>query len=397
MESSEARRVIEALRCGLPPDGYVQHFTVGRKSEINTLKTRLSQQKQGPLLLKANFGSGKSHLLRFLREVALEEGYTVSSVALDARSAIRFNRMDQIMGAIWRGLEVPNVDNQRGVRAFFDTICHKIETYKIKTSKGFYHDLTNNWRWDFSKILESPSVFVAIRAWATGFDQIHDLVEDWLFQPWLYYAQRRLLYTRLVEQMRTHFRDPRPEWKFYNEGIFDFRAQGYAQSWAALRDIHKLSLEAGLKGLIILFDEFEDIITNIKNIKHQEAAFWNLFEFYAGNEFKGMTYFAVTPDFAQKCILRLLEKGRWDYDYTMFEKLPTFEMSPLEEEELQKLALKILEVHGIAYDWEPDLSMKMSKLRAIVRQASSIQIQDRARHTIRQIVKYLERLIENTI
>ncbi len=397
MNPSEARRAIEDLRIGLPPDGYVKYFTVGRKSEIDQLKSRLSQQQKGPLLLKANPGSGKSHLLRFLHEVALEKGYSVSSVTLDAKSAIRFNRMDQILGAIWRGIELPNVNKQRGIRPFLDAICKTIEASKKVGREDFWYNLTNNWQWDFSRCLESPSIFIAIRAWATGLDQIHDLIEDWLFQPWLYYAQRRLLYTRLIEQLRKYFRDPRPEWKFYNEGIFDFRAQGYTQSWAALRDIHKLSLEAGLKGLIILFDEFEDIITNMRNIKHQEGAFWNLFEFYNGNEFKGMTYFAVTPDFVNKCKLRLLQKGIWDYDYTMFDKLPTFEMSPLQVEELQELALKILQVHGVAYNWDPDLLMKMSDLRGIVKRAASIQIQDRARHTIREIVKYLDRLIEDII
>ncbi|OGP85095.1 MAG: hypothetical protein A2V87_08600 [Deltaproteobacteria bacterium RBG_16_58_17] len=72
-----------------------------------------------------------------------------------------------------------------------------------------------------------------------------------------------------------------------------------------------------------------------------------------GDEFQGMTYFAVTPDFTRKCKTLLLQKGRWDYDYSLFDKIPTFEMSPLTAEELQELAIRILEVHGIAYYWEP--------------------------------------------
>jgi hypothetical protein len=173
--------------------------------------------------------------------------------------------------------------------------------------------------------------------------------------------------------------------------------QGYSQSWAILRDIHKLSLATGFKGFVILFDEFEDVIHNLKRVDHQEAAFWNLFTFYDGREFPGMSFFAVTPDFVRKSKRLLLEKNRWDYDFSRFDTLPTFEMSPLSEDELQELAIRILEAHGTAYEWEPDLAMKMLDLKAIVRKASSIQVQDRARHAIRQIVQFLDELLEDRL
>lgn len=395
MNPSHAQRVIEALRIGIPPDGYVCHFTVGRKSEIDRLNTRLSKAHKGALLLKANYGSGKTHLLRFLKERALEEGYVVSSVTLDAKSAVRFNRMDQILGAIWRGLEIPNSNGGRGVRSFLNEICTKIETSKSKKKACFWRDLSNEWRWDFSDVLEAPAIFIGLRAWSTGKTTIQDLVEAWFLDPSVYKNQRKELYTKLIWQLRDRFRDPRYDWQFYKDGIFDFQIQAYTQSWAAFRDIHKLSMEAGYRGFIILFDEFEDVIHNLRNIKHQQSAFWNLFEFYGGKKFDGMTYFAVTPDFTKKCKTLLLQKGCWDYDYSLFDKLPTFEMSPLTAEELQELALKILEVHGFAYDWEPDSIMKMSQLKAIVAKTASVQVQDRARQTIKDIVKYLDRLIED--
>src|SRR5690348_14586362 len=115
MTSGEASKVVESLRKGIPPDGHVRHFTVGRVSETGQLLGRLEQQKSGPLLLHANFGAGKSHLLRFIREAALEQGFAISWVELDAMSAVRFNRMDQILGAICRGIEIPGCTGERGV------------------------------------------------------------------------------------------------------------------------------------------------------------------------------------------------------------------------------------------------------------------------------------------
>lgn len=400
MNATEAQRVIEALRTGLPPDGYVRHFTVGRQSEISQLTAKLANAQPGPLLLKANYGSGKTHLLRFVREAALEEGYAVSSVTLDARSAVRFNRMDQILGAIWRGLEIPFLPGHKGVRSFFEFIHQHIERAKSESSgQEFWRELTNNWRWDFSQALESPAMFIAIRAWSSGRPTVHHLIEDWLFQPWTYYSQRKHLYLELVEKLRAHFRDPRPEWKFYatSEGVFNFQLQDYAQSWATLRDIQKLCHHAGLKGLVLLFDEFEDVIYNLKRINHQEAAFWNLFQFYFGSQFQGLTFFAVTPDFVVKCKQLLLNKNRWDYDYSLFDKLPTFEMSPLDNNQLQDVVNKILDVHSKAYQWQPAVFLSSSDLRSITSKTASVQIQDRTRQTIREAVKHLDRLLEDSV
>lgn len=398
MDSAEAQRVIEAMRKGIPPDGYVRHFTVGRRAEIEQLTGRLSRPSGGALLLKANYGSGKTHLLRFIRELALAEGYVTSSVTLAARSAVKFNRMDQILGAVWRGLEIPDATGEKGVRPFLNTLSQAIEASKGTTrGGGFWAALTNNWRWDYSDALESPALFIALRAWATGQSPTHDFVEDWLLNPWNYESQRKRLYQELVERLRPYFRDPRPEWRFYDitEGVFNFRLQSYAQSWGALRDMHKLSLAAGFKGLIILFDEFEDVIYNLRNIAHQETAFWNLFQFYSHKQFDGMSFFAVTPNFVEKCKTLLLNKGHWDYDYSRFERLATFQMSPLELVELEELAMKIMAVHRVAYEWEPASIMKASRLKALVKRAASVQIEDRARHTIREVVKALDDLVDD--
>jgi hypothetical protein len=240
-------------------------------------------------------------------------------------------------------------------------------------------------------------MFIAIRAWSCGRPTVHHLIEDWLFQPWTYYSQRKPLYLELVEKLRIHFRDPRPEWQFYADDVFRFDLQGYIQSWAALRDIQTLACAAGMKGFIILFDEFEDIIYHLKRITYQETAFWNLFQFYFGSQFPGLTFFAVTPDFVAKCKQLLLNKNRWDYDYSLFDKLPTFEMSPLDNNQLQDVVNKILDVHSKAYQWQPAVFLSSSDLRSITSKTASVQIQDRTRQTIREAVKHLDRLLEDSV
>jgi len=393
MNAAQAQRVIESLRMGIPPDGFVRHFTVGRTTEIDGLTQQLQDQDGTVLLLKANYGSGKTHLLRYIREEALDHNYAVSSVTLDAKGVVRFNRMDQVFGAVCRGLEIPGASGEKGLRPFFDLLVKDVNN---RDDTSIWRKISNNWKWDYSEELDSQAVFIALRAWATARADIQDLVEDWFSQPWVYKV-RRNLYLELVENLRKFFRDPRPEYKFYMDNVFMFQTQGYEQSWAALRDFDRLACASGLKGLIILFDEFEDIITNLPNIAYQQDAFWNLFQFYSGKSFPGKTFYAVTPEFVEKCKIRLLLKGKWDYDFSRFEVLPTFEMSPLTTKELEELAKKILEAHAVAYDWEPDLKLKASQLQRIVRKAASSQIQDRARYAIVSVVKSLDELLQETL
>jgi hypothetical protein len=186
------------------------------------------------------------------------------------------------------------------------------------------------------------------------------------------------------------------KWQHYtnNSIIFNFKSEAYAQCWSTLRDINTLACASRLKGLIILFDEFEDILSNITNIAHQKAAFQNIFHFFAGNQFNGMSFFAVTPEFVDKCKKRLLNKGHWDYDYSQFDQLTTFEMSPLEKSNLQELAKKIQEMHGIAYSWNTKLLSIELGIKSVVDKSASIAVQDRTRQTIKAVVQFLDGQLE---
>jgi len=393
MDPSHARRIVEALRKGIPPDGYVRRFTVGRASELKQLTERLQNPSSGSVLLKANYGSGKTHLLRYIREHALDQGYAVSTVTLDAKAGIRFNRMDQILGAICRGLEVPGFASQKGIRSFFDFVVRQVnESEDVQ----FWNQLSNGRKWDYSNTLDSPAMFVAFRAWFSNRPVVQETIEDWLLQPWNYRTQRQRLYLTLVANLSMLFRDPREEWKFYADEVFLFHTQGYAQSWAAIRDLDRLARAAGLRGLIILFDEFEDVLTNMSNRQHQDAAFWNLVHFFSGKFFAGMSFYAVTPEFTEKCKVLLRRRGQWDYSFYHFEALPTFQMSPLSLMELLELAQRIIDVHGIAYDWDVGAAIESRPLGGVVQKAAAIQIEDRARHTITTIVKTLDDLREET-
>lgn len=397
MDAVQSQRVIESLRKGIPPDGCVRQFTVGRTSEISQITRRLEEGKPGALLLKANYGSGKTHLLRFIREHAIDQGFAVSSVSLDCKAAVRFNRMDQIFGSTLRNIELPGQVG-KGPRALFNALLDAMTLPCADAKrKEMLDELSSMGRWDYSKALKSPSLFVGIRAWIVGqmtggsHVAIPQEVEGWLCEPWSYYTRTRWLYDRFVLGLREFFRDPRADWQFYRRGTdtFIFNASDYRQSWDGLADLDLLAKLVGLKGLVLLVDEFEDVLYNLNRIDCQRDAFWNLFRLFGG-DFPGASFYAVTPKFVSKCKELLQRKGCLDYDYSRFDRLPTFEMTPLGRAEVQELSSRIIEAHGLAYGWDTKPLRNHPDLLRLVHNLSQQPIQDRTRITIRSIVELLD-------
>lgn len=393
-----AENVIEQLRYGIPPSGASLDFTVGRDSQIRDLVQSLERvQEKGALLVHANYGSGKSHLLRVLRELALQRGYAISLIVADAQGGVRFNRMDTVFGAICRELEVPEC-SEKGVGVLFDAYRQVSESNLSQAVIRKREKVSSKGKWDFSDRLAAPGIYVALRAWIHEGDDraIRDLIEDWLSSPESYRSQRKLLYRRLVGDLRNNFLDSRPEWQFYADEVFAFHTGGHRQAWDALADLHRISLWSGYRGLILLVDEFEDVIQNLPRRNYQQVAFHNLFRFFAGNRFPGRAYFAVTPDFAQKCKRELLSRGVYDFDYNSFDNLPYFRLAPINLRDSVILAKRIREVHAIAYDWKAQDAIGDSAIQKHCKVQMKAERPDKIRQTIISVVELLDSRLDGS-
>jgi hypothetical protein len=393
MEDLHAQKNIEALRSGIPPDGVVKQFTVGRKSEIDQLHHQLEDPQHRTLLIQSDYGTGKTHLLRYIREIALDAGYIVSLITLDAKSGIAFNKLDQVLGEINRCLKLPSQQGQRGVRFLFDE-ARKKYNFSSEEHDNFWSKVSNQHKWDYdhSTQLKSPAMYVALRAWFFGDTRTKDVIEDWLFQPANYKSQKNRLYNLGIGQMRSHFRDPRSERQVTSSGAFDLFNKGdYQRSWDALSDLNTLAQASGFRGVILLIDEFEDVISNITRKSDQHDAFWHLFEFFSGTKFTGLSFFAVTPDFVQKCKSLLIQQNVFDFDYSQFDQLPTFRLSSLYEDDLYRLSAIILQHHEIAYNWKCDHAQYQKIIDNIIQKNNR---HDKVRLTIRDLIKHLDQALD---
>jgi hypothetical protein len=65
-------------------------------------------------------------------------------------------------------------------------------------------------------------------------------------------------------------------------------------------------------------------------------------------------------------------------------------MSPLEVQELEELALKIMRVHGTAFSWNPNSHISNTELKAFIKKSAGTPVQDRTRKTITDTVAFLD-------
>lgn len=393
MDELQAQSSVEALRHGIPPDGAVKNFTVGRKSEIEQLHQMLEEPEHRTLLVQADYGAGKTHLLRYIREIALDAGYVVSLITLDAKSGVAFNKLDQVLGEVNRRIELPSQPGQKGIRLLLEECRNKYNS-SPDGHANFWSRVSNQHKWDYdhSGRLKSPAMYVALRAWFFGDTPTKDIIEDWLLQPANYKSQKNRLYSLGIGQLRSHFRDPRNEHQITSSGVFDFfNKADYQRAWDALLDLNTLAQASGFRGVVLLVDEFEDVISNITRKVDQHNAFWHLFEFFSGAKFDGLSFFAVTPDFVQKCKSLLIQQNVFDFDYSQFDKLPTFRLSPLQDEDLYRLANLILHYHEIAYSWEYNRAQYQQITDEIMQKNNRY---DKVRLSIRELIKHLDEVLD---
>lgn len=396
LDPTTAERLVEDLRYGVPPPDYVRLFTVGREEQLRELARSLdapTPEGGSALLVKANYGSGKSHLLRVIREMALDARYAVSLVVVNAQQGIRFNRMDTIFGEICRQLEIDH-SGSKGVGRLFELFAMTPGVTLGEDLQRVRDRISSQGRWDFSDYLKAPAVYIALRAWIHGTASVHEVIEDWFFNPDNYRAQRKTLHEQLVVDLRPIFRDPRPDWQFYADEVFQFNTGGHRQAWDGLADIDLITKAAGLRGLILLFDEFEDVIQNLNRRNLQQQALHNQFSFFAGNRYPGMAYFAVTPDFVHKAASELIYRGVLDFDYDRLVGLPAFEMDEISDQAFLELAHRLRTVHGAAYEWDAQVALTDADLIRLVSELWSVPSPDRVRRAIQGVVQALDERLD---
>jgi len=109
VESFKARQVIECLRSGVSSRYLSGIFSYGREAALERVERDLSKiQSEGgtfPLVVKGNFGNGKTHFLNIIFQKAEEMNFAVSFVPLSKETP--FNKLDRLYRRAVAGLYLP--------------------------------------------------------------------------------------------------------------------------------------------------------------------------------------------------------------------------------------------------------------------------------------------------
>ncbi len=128
--SLEHRRMVEAFKLGIVPDQAVREFTFGRDDEVGFIREWLADPDRPLLLLIGEYGSGKTHLLEYVRWFALDAGYACSMVELDPNEA-PLHRPKRVYAGLIRGFRYTDAGGKvRGFRDFIRDLATRRTSLK---------------------------------------------------------------------------------------------------------------------------------------------------------------------------------------------------------------------------------------------------------------------------
>ena len=115
-EQLDARQLLEALRAGIAPAQHVRELTIGLAAEQTDLHRALLRAHEEGGAARAVFGEygfGKSHIVEWTSQTALEQNFLVAAVSLDLYELPPHRAFD-IYAALMRALRYPDSD-ERGL------------------------------------------------------------------------------------------------------------------------------------------------------------------------------------------------------------------------------------------------------------------------------------------
>jgi hypothetical protein len=112
-----ARKAIEALRLGIVPLDSIDNFTIGRDKEIDYLQKWFDNKKKGSLFIKGEYGSGKSHLLEYIRSWSQNNGWAIANVEIGLEEN-PFHKPHQIYQELLKSFRCPLEGRMSGFRDF---------------------------------------------------------------------------------------------------------------------------------------------------------------------------------------------------------------------------------------------------------------------------------------
>lgn len=127
----EARKIVEAMRCGVVPLGHTEFYTVGRDKELSLVDIDLeSAQESGAMrVFLGEYGTGKTHMLDSVEREALAKNFLVARAVLDSGETCP-SQPRRVYSALTKGLVYPDAAGASGLEPLLRKYCFPEESGK---------------------------------------------------------------------------------------------------------------------------------------------------------------------------------------------------------------------------------------------------------------------------
>ena len=343
-----AKRIVDALRRGIPAPEGIRHYSIGRDELVRRVREDLAavdRRRSIVRFLNADIGQGKTHLLYLLREFAFERDFAVSVVTLSQNSCPLYDFMAVYHEVMW-GLRT---EDQRGKPALSNIIDRWIQDIRVYDRASIQQIVEN----------ELPArlrMIMAAYAYATNLFRRNE-------------TDRQLVLKFLLGE-KMHKREVR------RLGI-SFRIDG-ENALQILGEMARTIRYIGFKGVCILFDEAE-AIHSFSTSTQRDQAYANLRRIVTESRAFSHCYFiyATTPSFF----------NAYGSDWLLPElgQDSLLELEPLTIEEMECIGSRVTDVYAVATGWEPPPEVK----KAVQMSATAI-IGERVGSHVRQTIAILD-------
>ncbi len=183
MQTHEASKVISALRNGSPPVDFAEQILSGRQPEIDEFNRCLNSLDTGESSVKmilGEYGTGKSHLINAMKNIALKQDYIITSFQVN--NGFRLNKIDDLYYAIMHNLIIKNreqsktsfneifdlwIENLQSApfpdrkRIEINAVCQEISKYNMTFARAFLMFMRG-------RIQRNHEMLEVTSAWLTG-------------------------------------------------------------------------------------------------------------------------------------------------------------------------------------------------------------------------------------
>lgn len=337
----QTSKILNALRMGVIPDTVLDELVVGRTYEMEELTEMLMGIKEDGCsavkFIKGEYGTGKSFMLNYLKQKAINEGFVVASLSITG--GFNFSKFDGLYTAIMSNLEIQSDHHTKGTNfeEIFENWLREIKKEKAisNASKDIYSVIStlNDYNNAFAMVL-----LTYIRAKINNDYELSNIAASWIK------GDKNVSY-ELKKRLNV-------------KGSVDIE-----NAINVFRGFVSLLTLIGYSGMIIFIDELELVMSNradtrlkiYSNIRYMMDAcgtgemekcgfiFAGTPELFS-NEEKG---FKSYPALSQRIGTAIGSKK----DQVTNLRQPVITLKPFEQTDYYKMTEKIMSIHGNHYHY----------------------------------------------